>query len=215
MSELHNEIAENTNSTPDRRAFLARVAGAGLGVALLGLGAASEAQAGEQGVANAMGAAGLDLLAQLPPPTASNEQEFRTKLIGPGTLSLETCRIAVAKATNPDVKMFATFEMGEQMAIGSVLKDMGTPTPPLDAKSRATLAKLGSMPRGKAFDKAFMSAQHETHIYLGKLTGNYIKQPLPAADDMTEKHGRHLATVAHATIEEHITLSQKILNKIA
>ncbi len=46
-----------------------------------------------------------------------------------GTASLQTSQLALSKALNAEVKMFAKFEAAEQETMGKILKDMGTAVP--------------------------------------------------------------------------------------
>ena len=101
-------------------------------------------------------------------PTATTEKEFRQGVIGPAELSLITSQIAVNKATNKYAKEFAGFELEEAKAVTSVLKDLGTPVPAMNAKAQATLTKIKTT-TGAAFDKAYIQAQLENHEFLRDL----------------------------------------------
>lgn len=148
-----------------------------------------------------------------PDTFAESEAEFRKKLGMLGNLSLITSQVALDKAVNPKVKMFAKCESDEQKAISAVLKDLNTPMMPLDAKAKAVMDKLNSA-SGAAFDKAFMQAQHETHQQLKSLTGDFIKNNT-SKSAMPEMHTKHIATVSHATITEHTEKSKMILDELA
>lgn len=145
-------------------------------------------------------------------PMAANEKEFRMKVIGPAELSLATSQIAVQKASNINAKEFAGFELGEAIAVTGVLKDLGTPVPPMDAKAKATLAKIKSTPAGPEFDKAYIKAQLENHEFLRDLAQNYIsKGKLSGA---AENQGRHLATLSLAVFKEHVAITSRILKEL-
>jgi putative membrane protein len=137
-----------------------------------------------------------------------SELEFRKKLGQLGTLSLMTSQLALTKASNKNVKLFATFEAEEQKAVSAVLKEMATPVLPMDAKGTAVLNKLKAS-SGAAFDKAFMSAQVDTHVQLKSLVGGFVTASQGATG--AEMHTRHIATVALATIKEHVEVGKRLL----
>jgi predicted outer membrane protein len=145
-------------------------------------------------------------------PMAANEKEFRMKVIGPAELSLATSQIAVGKATNKNAKEFAGFELGEAIAVTGVLKDLGTPVPPMDAKAKATLEKIKSTPAGPEFDKAYIKAQLENHEFLRDLAQNYISKGKMAG--AAENQGRHLATLSLAVFKEHVAITSRILKEL-
>lgn len=142
-----------------------------------------------------------------------SEAEFRTELAKLGTKSLLTAQVAQTKASNEKVKMFATFEAAEQKTIATILKEMGTPTPPPDAQAQAILTSLKAA-NGAAFDKAFMKAQVDTHEALRSLTSGFVNGAQTATSP-TEKHTRHLASLALATITEHTERAKKIVSELA
>jgi putative membrane protein len=144
--------------------------------------------------------------------TASNEKEFRMGVIGPAELSLVTSQIAVTKATNKNAKEFAGFELEEALAVTGVLKDLGTPVPPMDAKAKATLEKIKSTPAGPEFDKIYIAAQLENHEFLRDLAASYISKGKLAGP--AENQGRHLATLSLAVFKEHVAITQRILNEL-
>ena len=98
-------------------------------------------------------------------------------MIGPAELSLVTSQIVVSKVTNKYAKESAGFELEEAKAVTSVLKDLGTPVPTMNAKAQATLTKIKTT-TGAAFDKAYIQAQPETHEFLRDLAQNYLKNSM-------------------------------------
>lgn len=145
-------------------------------------------------------------------PMAANEKEFRMKVIGPAELSLATSQIAMQKASNKNAKEFAGFELGEAIAVTGVLKDLGTPVPPMDAKAKATLAKIKSTPAGPEFDKVYIKAQLENHEFLRDLAQNYISKGKMAG--AAENQGRHLATLSLAVFKEHVAITSRVLHEL-
>ncbi|WP_256006909.1 DUF4142 domain-containing protein [Pedobacter deserti] len=160
------------------------------------------------------GMSSVTLLQSFAPAEADqSEAAFRSQLGLLGSLSLMTSEIAVRKAMNPKVKLFAKCEVAEQTALATVLKDLNTPIPAMDAKGQAIIEKLNAA-SGAAFDKAFMQAQHETHQQLKSLTGDFIKST-EGKTGMPDKHTRHIATVSHPTITEHTEKSKMLLGELA
>jgi predicted outer membrane protein len=143
----------------------------------------------------------------------ANEAQFRAQLAMPVQMSMMSSQLAATQATNQYAKQFAEFELNETKAMMSVMKDMGSPAPTMDAKSQAMLDKLKAT-TGPAFDKAYITAQVQTHEQLRSLTESYLRNPAPAKTNMMEMHARHIATLALPTIKEHITLSKRISTEL-
>lgn len=190
----------------DRRSFLksavATAAAAGVGLAIVG-GSAMPAFAADAGEVSMPGNV-------KPVPTGDL---FSKGVIGPAELSLATSKIAVEKATQKNAKEFAGFELTEAIAVTTVLKSMNTPVPPPDATAKAILAKLQAAPKGPEFDKAYIKAQLENHVFLRNHATDYLKQSVGATDAM-EVHARHLATLALATFEEHVAICTRIAGEL-
>src|ERR1700710_3047969 len=147
------ELKEISEKSFGRRNFLSSIAVTGLSVSLLGITGTTQAQQPTGKMPNQPEAdSGHDY--PMPKPTAQNESEFRNGVMGPAMLSLLTSEIAVDKATNAMAKEFANFELREAIGVTTVLKQMNTPMPPMDANATATLQKIKSTPMGNDFDKA-------------------------------------------------------------
>ena len=158
---------------------------------------------------------GRDAAAMPMPDVAGTRthQQFEMAVIGPAQLSLITSQIAVDRARKPDAREFAGFELAEAIAVTTVLKQLGNSVPPMDAKSQATLEKIRSAPSGQAFDRAYIDAQYENHVFLRDLATAYLANSA-GASDMGEMHGRHLATLALATFKEHSMITQRIAGEL-
>ena len=151
--------------------------------------------------------------AAMPMPDVSGtrtHKQFEMGVIGPAQLSLVTSQIAVDRATKPDAREFAGFELTEAIAVTTVLKQLGNAVPPMDAKAQATLAKIRSAATGADFDRAYIDAQYENHMFLRDLAAAYLANSSPNTRDMAEMHGRHLATLSGATFKEHVAITQRI-----
>lgn len=155
--------------------------------------------------------------AAMPMPDVSGtrtSQQFAMGVIGPAQLSLVTSQIAVDRARKADAREFAGFELTEAIAVTTVLKQLGTPVPPMDAKAQATLDKIRAAAPGAAFDRAYIDAQYENHVFLRDLATAYLANSPANSSDMAEMHGRHLATLALATFKEHTLITQRIAREL-
>jgi putative membrane protein len=168
---------------------------------------------GSLALVGGLSAAGVLLESFSLAPDPKSELEFRTQLAPLGNLSLTTSQLALTKATNPKVKMFATFEAEEQKTMAKILQEMKTPTPPIDAKGQAVINNLKTL-TGAAFDKAFMQAQVDTHEQLQALTAAYVANA-EGKTALPEMHTRHVASVALATIKEHTERGKMLLGELA
>jgi len=193
---MNDEIKTAVIQT-NRRTFITRLAATGIGMGLLHMNSAAQA-----------GGAGA------PMKTGLTERNFRLGVIGPAELSLVTSQIAVKRATQTNAKEFAGFELREAIAVTTVLKELGTPIPPMDAKARATLAKIQSAAPGPEFDLAYITAQHENHIFLRDLATAYLSNTVPNEKTFAEQQGRHLATLALNQFTEHVEITARILREL-
>lgn len=193
MSEVDQMNAELSAETNDRRVFLSKLTAAGLGVGLLGLGSTVSAASMKMGL---------------------TEKDFRMGVVGPATLSRIVSQLAVLRATQADTREFARFELREAIAVTTVLRELKTPTPPMDAKAKATLAKIRSAAPGREFDVAYITAQHDNHIFLMNLATAYLKNTTPSEPTFAEQQGRHLATLALNQFTEHVELTARILSEL-
>jgi len=193
MSEVDQMNAELNAETNNRRVFLSKLTAAGLGVGLLGLNSTVSATNIKMGL---------------------TEKDFRMGVIGPATLSRIVSQLAVLRATQADTREFARFELREAIAVTTVLRELKTPTPPMDAKAKATLAKIRSAAPGREFDVAYITAQHDNHIFLMNLATAYLKNTTPSEPTFAEQQGRHLATLALNQFTEHVELTARILSEL-
>jgi len=139
----------------------------------------------------------------------TTEAQFRAAVAPLAQMSLMSSQVATTQATNKYAKQFAGFELAEMNGMMSILKDLGTTPPPLDAKAQGMLDQLKAA-KGAAFDKAYIAAQIQSHQQLNTLTSGYLASAAPGASNMMEKHGRHIATLASVAIKEHLAITQQI-----
>ena len=203
MKQIVNAV---NHTSANRRSFLKGATAAGLGLA--GLAALPAANSFAQDSPTI----GTDPGANMMNPR--NVKEFSMAVISRAELSLVTSKIAVDRASKPDAKEFAGFELTEAIAITTVLKELGTPVPTMTPKAKATLEKIRNAATGPEFDKAYIHAQYDNHVELRDLTQSYLGQPAPPRSDMAESQGRHLGTVALATFKEHVIITHRISEEL-
>ncbi|GAA4904721.1 DUF4142 domain-containing protein [Mucilaginibacter defluvii] len=127
------------------------------------------------------------------------------RILALGTASLQTSQLALTKASNAQVKLFAKFEAAEQQTMGMILKEMGVTATP-DAEGKALLASLQKL-SGAAFDKAFMQGQVTTHLKLKDAVTAY-------KNSSSDVHVKHLTSLALATIQEHTERGRLLLSQL-
>lgn len=146
--------------------------------------------------------------------TATTEEEFRLGVIPRAEISLATSRIAKEKATQANTKEFAGFEFEEAVAVLTVLRDLKTPVPEMEAKQAETLNKIETLAPGAEFDKEYIAAQLENHEELYELADDYLNNSDPETDDPAEQQGRHLATLSRAVFKEHVLICKRISGEL-
>mgnify|MGYP004539096587 CR=1 FL=1 len=117
-----------------------------------------------------------------------------------GAFSLITARVGVEKATNPDVKRFANFEVTEQEGVAQAMKLAGHNFPdhaPTGEKAQA-LQRLQAA-SGAEFDRMFLQVQEQGHQELLNLTTALMNSTAPAPDKIT-------ALLANGQVKEHLIL---------
>ena len=154
-----------------------------------------------------------------PPGEAEKKHAEQTKVVG--SLSLATSRFALEKASDPTVKEFAKWEVGEQETVGDILKSMETDSkaegalkPPteaeveaaFDADGKAAVDKLRSLSAAE-FDKAYVTAQLEGHKKLLSIQEDYLKV------GQNREH-LSLAKLARGQVKEHIDHLNALKSKV-
>ena len=137
------------------------------------------------------------------------EALFRKGVIGPATLSLMSSELGVKKCSQANAKEFAGFELREAIAVTTVLKELGTPSPAPDAMAKEIMAKLESS-SGADFDKAFIKAQLANHEFLRDHATDYLKLSDPKTMDAAEQQTQHLAQLALNQFTEHVEICRRI-----
>jgi putative membrane protein len=141
------------------------------------------------------------------------EMQHMERTLKLGAASLATSRIALQKASNERVRMFAQFEVAEQETVADVLKSMkenepqttGSVDKPTDQEVRAELDDAGrrmveqmeKAQRGAAFDRDYVQGQITGHRGLLDAQEDYLR---------TGRNREHVAAakLARGHIREHI-----------
>ncbi len=155
-------------------------------------------------------------------PMGEAEMTHGTETGKVGSLSLATSRVAVEKASDPMVKMFAEFEVAEQETISDVLMSIkaspdaaeGALKKPTDAEVQAMIDAAGKTEleklqglSGAEFDKAYVTAQLDGHRKLLTIQEDYLK---------VGQNREHLdvAKLARGQIREHISILEELQKKV-
>jgi hypothetical protein len=141
-------------------------------------------------------------------------QQYANQAIGRAELTRAAAQAAMEKASRPDVRELAGYELMEAKAVISCLKELGAAVPAMGPDARSALETIANASRGNAFDRAYIQAQCENHAYLRDLTAAYLECSDPQASDQRERQGRQLATVALCCATEHAAVANRILREI-
>jgi putative membrane protein len=115
-----------------------------------------------------------------------------------GGFSLATARVGMEKASNPDVKRFANFEVREQEGMAQAMKMAGhnLPDPQFGGEKYQTLQRLQAA-NGAEFDRMFLQVQEQGHQELLNLTTAMAGSQAPMPDKL-------MALLASDRIREHM-----------
>ena len=127
-----------------------------------------------------------------------------------------TGNVAATKGTNSEVKAFGRDMMRDHHALRKMGQDLAkkaniTPQPPAndssDARDKAWLDSLNSMPKGAAWDKAYID--HEVGVHQEVLSTLHTAENAAQNADL-----KALITKAIPTIESHLKKAQDIQSKL-
>jgi hypothetical protein len=141
-------------------------------------------------------------------------QQYAAQAIGRVELTRAAAQAAMEKASRPDVRELAGYELMEAKAVISCLKELGAPVPPWGSDAKSALETISNASRGNAFDRAYITAQCENHAYLRDLTAAYLEGSDPQTSDPRERQGRQLATMALCSATEHAAIANRIAREI-
>jgi putative membrane protein len=157
----------------------------------------------------AAGVAGLALLLLGPPPASAAEavDEFaRDAAIG-GMAEVELGRLAVEKATNPDVKKFGQRMVDDHSKANDDLQKaareqgIGLPTE-IDSRHKAQIDDLSKL-SGYAFDKAYMRAMVKDHE---KDVAEFEKVSQESGNTAVQA----FAAKALPTLQDHLKMAREV-----
>jgi putative membrane protein len=143
-----------------------------------------------------------------------NVQQYAAQAVARAELSRAVSEAAMEKATRPDVRELAGYELMEAKAIISVLRELGAPAPQMGPDAKSVLDMITAASRGTPFDRAYVAAQCENHAYLRDLTAAYLENSDPRSSDAKERQGRQLATLALCSFTEHAATANRISRDI-
>lgn len=155
------------------------------------------------------GAAALSLpprIARAQPATGVVEPvQLAGHALASGAFALQSSELALRKATRPEAKAFAGFEIVEQRTMLEALRVAGLQPPDpvaLDAEKAQILGQLRGL-EGAAFDRAYIATQASGHGELLQLHQALARRaPQPAQ--------RALSTLATAAIQQHMMMLQEM-----
>lgn len=135
------------------------------------------------------------------------EQQWMQQTMAAGSAALTTSQIALEKAENPEVKLFARFEADEQTGMADVLHSMATPNPAAAAAagtaapssaSMDMVQKLQSAKAGVDFDRDYVRGQIQGHQELLQAQETYLKS------GARNREAANVAKLARSRIQEHL-----------
>jgi hypothetical protein len=141
-------------------------------------------------------------------------QQYAAQAIGRAELARAASQIAMEKATRPDVRELAGYELMEAKAVISVLRELGAPAPQMGPDARSAIEMITNSSKGNAFDRTYIAAQCENYAFLRDLTAAYLENSDPRPSDPQERQGRQLATVVLCTFTEHAAIANRISREI-
>jgi putative membrane protein len=141
-------------------------------------------------------------------------QQYAAQAIGRVELARAAAQAAMEKATRPDVRELAGYELMEAKAVISCMKELGAQVPPMGQEAKSALEMIANAAKGAAFDRAYIAAQCENHAYLRDLTAAYLETSDPAASDPRERQGRQLAQLALCSATEHAAIANRISREL-
>jgi putative membrane protein len=160
------------------------------------------------------------------------DMQHMTDTMRLGMVAMETSRIALTKAQNDDLKMFAQFEVQEQQTVSEILRSMMDPSATaatgaqnstasqsntsmasnmgnmqMDAQGREMVQKL-QQASGAEFDRMYLQGQIQGHRDLLQVQERYLQSNSQSRDHM------NIAKMARTQIREHIALLEDMQKKM-
>lgn len=161
---------------------------------------------------NKQGAAAVGAVSLTSAKLSEADKKLMDEVATGGMMQLELSRVAMQKATNPQIKAMAQAEVTEQTGLAAKLKEIASakgvtlPTAP-DPQTKSVLSKLNQT-SGVAFDKVYITESgvkgHE------KLNQVMTKVESNASDNNLKQ----LAKAAHPLVKTHLTVARAIMTSL-
>lgn len=158
--------------------------------------------------ASAATSAGPDL------STVRTFKQFSDLVVGRADLSRAASEVAVGKLARADAKEFAELEFMEARTVLQILQDLGTPAPAMSTETTSALHSITGAAEGSVFDKAYMTAEYQNHVFLKDLAAAYLQNSDASSESAEERHGRHVAELALFAFTEHVVITRRIVGQL-
>lgn len=161
---------------------------------------------------NKKGAAAVAAVKPSSEKLSGTDQDLMLQVAKGGVMQLEASKVAVQKATNPEIKLLAQAEIDEQTGLSTKLqeiastKGMTLPTGP-DAETQAMLDKLQSA-SGMAFDRLYLT---ESGVKGHEKLDTVMSTVQSNASDASLKA---VARAALPLVKTHLTVARQIVDKL-
>ncbi|UFH56283.1 DUF4142 domain-containing protein [Spirosoma sp. KNUC1025] len=161
---------------------------------------------------NQKGAAAVSAVSATNAKLSSADQNLMMEVAKGGMMQLEVSKVALQKATNPEVRELAQAEVDEQTGLSAKLQEIASakgitlPSSP-DPETQAMLTKLQGM-SGAALDKMYVS---ESGVKGHEKLDRVMSTVESTASDASLKG---IAKAAHPLVKTHLTVSKQIMSKL-
>ncbi len=157
---------------------------------------------------NQKGAAAVSAVPATPAKLSNADQNLMLEVAKGGTMQLEMSRVAVQKATSPEVRQYAQAEVDEQTGLSAKLQEIASakgitlPSGP-DAETQAMVSKLQNA-SGASLDKMYMD---ETGVKGHEKLDKVMSTVESTASDASLKG---IGKAAHPLVKTHLKVAKQI-----
>lgn len=161
---------------------------------------------------NKKGAAAVGAVSATAAKLSASDQTLMTQVATGGMMQLEVSKVALQKATNPQVRQLAQAEVEEQTGLSAKLKEIAMakgatlPSAP-DAATKALVAKMQGL-SGTAFDKVYVS---ESGVNGHQKLDKVLSSVEASGSDASLKG---IAKAAHPLVKTHLQVAQQIMTNL-
>lgn len=161
---------------------------------------------------NKKGAAAVAAVKASSEKLSGTDQDLMLQVAKGGVMQLEASKVAVQKATSPEIKLLAQAEVDEQTGLSAKLqeiasaKGMTLPTGP-DAETQEMLNKLQSV-SGMSFDRLYLT---ESGVKGHEKLDTVMSTVQSNASDASLKA---VAKAAHPLIKTHLKVARQVVDKL-